>query len=191
MSTKSPHVELADLDNDGWLDIVTTAGTVSAAVPVVLPGRSPPAPGGVPRFELAEDSGRQYWVCGAALDIDHDGRLDLLTVEWEPSLPTKLLHNETLAGKGLIVTVALDEGPAIGSRVEVYAAGRAGDVDALLGAREISASVGYCSGSVQAAHFGLGALDRVDVVVRAPWTGTAYERRRIGTAGTVCVGDAC
>lgn len=190
LTTKSPHVELADLDNDGWLDIVTTAGTRDGAGPLVFRGRGSPS-GGNLRFDSAGDSGRQYWVCGATFDVDHDGRLDVLVVEWEPSRPTKLLRNESSAGGWIAVTVALDDRPAIGSRVEIYAAGRAGDIDALLGAREISATVGYCSGSTQTAHFGIGDVSRVDIVVRAPWTGEVHERRRVSAGRAVCVGDAC
>ena len=36
----------------------------------------------------------QYWVTAPTADVDRDGRLDVLAVEWEPSLPSILFRNE-------------------------------------------------------------------------------------------------
>lgn len=49
--------------------------------------------------------GPQYWVTGPVADVDRDGRLDVFLVEWEPAVPSLLLHNETASGNWLSVSV--------------------------------------------------------------------------------------
>ena len=118
----------------------------------------------MPRFSTPEGLGSpQYWIAGPTADIDRDGRLDMVLVEWEPSLPSLLLHNESGSGHWLEVSVGPEDGFGIGWRVEVYQAGGAGDPAALLGAREITVTQGYSAGVSPVAHFGLGDADSVDV----------------------------
>ncbi len=167
LPTKAPHVELADLDNDGWPDIVTTASADDGMRPAVF--RHLGLVDGVPRFEAPSGLGAaQYWVTGPTADVDHDGRLDILLVEWEPSLPSLLLHNTSASGHWLEVSVGPEFGGGVGTRVDIYAAGGAGDSAALLGSREIVASLGYTAGVLQVAHFGLGDATTVDVIVTPP-----------------------
>jgi len=166
LPTKAPHVELADFDNDGWPDVVTTASAEDGTGPAVF--RHLGLVDGIPRFAAPEGLGAaQYWVSGPTADIDRDGRLDMLLVEWEPALPSLLLRNTSDSGHWLEVSVG-DLVGGVGTRVDVYEAGRAGDPAALLGSREVTATVGYTAGSLQVAHFGLGEATTADVVVTAP-----------------------
>ncbi len=163
LPTKAPHVELVDMDNDGWPDIVTTASASDGSAPAVF--RHLGLEDGVPQFATPEGLGSpQYWVAGPTSDVNRDGRLDLLAVEWFPALPSIMFMNQTASGNWLQVSVNDGVG-GIGARVEVYAAGQGGDVDAMLGAREITASLGYTAGVELMAHFGLGETNTVDIVV--------------------------
>ena len=163
LPTKAPHVEIADMDNDGWPDIVTSASAGDGSAPAVF--RHLGLEDGVPQFSTPEGLGSpQYWVAGPTSDVNRDGRLDLLAVEWFPALPSIMFMNQTASGNWLQVSVNDGVG-GIGARVEVYAAGQAGDVDAMLGAREITASLGYTAGVELMAHFGLGETNTVDIVV--------------------------
>ncbi|CAN5736240.1 hypothetical protein BH23ACT4_BH23ACT4_08210 [soil metagenome] len=163
LPTKAPHVEIADMDNDGWPDIVTTASASDGSAPAVF--RHLGLDDGVPQFATPEGLGSpQYWVAGPTSDVDRDGRLDLLAVEWEPALPSMMFMNQTASGNWL--QVAVDDGiGGVGARVEAYQEGRAGEADAMLGARDITASLGYTAGVELMAHFGLGEATAVDIVV--------------------------
>lgn len=166
LPTKAPHVELADIDNDGWPDIVTSASAVAGSAPAVF--RHLGLDNGVPRFAAPEGLGSiQYWVTSPTADIDRDGRLDLLAVEWEPSLPSIMFMNQTASGHWLRVSADSAVG-GIGTRVEVFEPGMAGEEAGLLGSREITATVGYTAGIELAVHFGLGEMTVVDIVVSSP-----------------------
>jgi hypothetical protein len=125
--------------------------------------------GDVPTFSAPEGLGSpQYWVAGPTSDIDHDGRLDLFLVEFDPALPSLMLRNETASGHWLEVSVGHELGSGLGWRVDLYPAGSAGDQGALLGAREITTTQGYSAGVAPIAHFGLGDSQLVDVVLTPP-----------------------
>lgn len=169
LPTKAPHVELADLDNDGWPDLLTTASSDGGTRPAVF--RHLGLDGGIPRFAPPKGLGDpNYWVTGPTDDVDRDGRLDVLLVAWEPASPTILLRNETAAGNWL--TVSVDPRLGVGARVAVYEGGSLGDPSALIGAREIVASQGYAAGTPPEAHFGLGEAASVDLRVEIPGFGT-------------------
>jgi hypothetical protein len=166
LPTKAPHVEIADLDNDGWPDILTTASADSGDGVAVF--RHTGLANGVPRFEEPAGLGdSQYWVAGPTADFDHDGRVDVFLVEWEPSLPSRLLRNVSPSGHWLEVSVA---GPmtGVGTRVTVYEAGRINDPGALIGLQEIGVGIGYGAGRQPVTHFGLGEVATVDVVIETP-----------------------
>jgi hypothetical protein len=166
LPTKAPHVQLEDLDNDGWLDIITTASAGDGAAPAVFHGSG--VEDGIPRFEAPEGLGSdQYWVAAPTTDLDRDGRLDLFLVEWEPALPSITLHNETASGHWLQVSVSRPGG-AVGSLVEVYEPGSMGDPEALLAHRQVTIGEGYAAGREPFVHVGLGDLDRVDVRLTLP-----------------------
>jgi len=167
LPTKGPHVELNDMDNDGWPDLVVTASSAEGTRPAVF--RHTGLEGDIPAFSAPEGLGSpQYWVAGPTADIDRDGRLDVFLVEFDPALPSLMLRNESASGHWLEVSVGHEFGSGLGWRVEVYEVGAAGDVSALLGAREITTTQGYSSGVAPVAHFGLGDTDRVDVRLLAP-----------------------
>jgi enediyne biosynthesis protein E4 len=167
LPTKAPHVEINDFDNDGWPDILATASALDGTRPTVF--RHAGLVGGVPRFETPSGLGNpQYWITGPTTDVDRDGRLDVLLVEWEPALPSLLLRNETGSGNWLAVSIGPDLGVGVGAHVSVYEAGELGRPDGLIGMREITASEGYSTGHVAEAHFGLGPADVVDVRIELP-----------------------
>jgi hypothetical protein len=56
----------------------------------------------------------------------------------------------------------------VGTRVTVYEAGRINEPGALIGLQEIGVGVGYGAGRQPVAHFGLGAVAIVDVVIETP-----------------------
>ena len=164
LPTKAPHVELVDVDNDGWPDVLTTASAADGSRPAVF--RHLGLEDGVPRFSPPEGLGSpQYWVAGPTADVDRDGRVDVFLVEFLPSLPSKLLRNESASGHWLTISIGPELGGGIGARVAVYRAGGLGDLADLLGMRDIVASQGYSAGSLAEAHFGLGAETGVDVRV--------------------------
>lgn len=165
--TKAPHVELADLDNDGWPDLLTSASAEGGTAPAIF--RHMGLVDGIPVFAAPQGLGAaQYWVAAPTADIDRDGRLDVLLVEWEPALPSLMLRNATASGHWLEVSVDTSLGGGVGTRVDVYEVGRAGELSALIGSREIVASLGYTAGVERSAHFGLGETTRVDIVVTPP-----------------------
>lgn len=168
LPTKAPDLRLVDLDNDGWLDLVTTASADDGAGPAVFRHRGE-LDDGVPQFDAPSGLGdAQYWISGPAADVDRDGRVDLLLVEWEPALPSLLLRNTSDAGHWLSVSVGSDLGGGVGTIVAAYEPGGAGDDDRLVGRAEIVASAGYTSGNELVAHLGLGSRTEVDLVVSPP-----------------------
>ncbi|MGH8952682.1 MAG: CRTAC1 family protein [Acidimicrobiia bacterium] len=157
LPTKGPHVELNDMDNDGWPDLVTTASAADGTRPAIFHHQG--LNGDVPTFSTPDGLGSpQYWVAGPSADVDRDGRLDLFLVEFDPSLPSLLMRNETSSGHWLDVAVGPEHGFGIGWRVEVREPG-----GALIGAREITVTQGYSAGVAPVAHFGLGDLQEVDL----------------------------
>lgn len=184
-TTKAPHVEIVDVDADGWPDLLVTGSAANGDRPAVL--RSLGVEDGVPRFAVPGGIGAaQYWIAGATFDSDRDGRLEIFLVEYDPALPSRLLEVE---GGGHWLEVG--DGHAGGSVVDVYNPGGLGDPSQLIGSRETTATVGFSSGSLSTARFGLGDLTTVDVSVRAPGQdpielpGLAADRR-IAVGGGVC-----
>ena len=164
LPTKAPHVEIVDMDNDGWPDIVTSASAADGTRPAVFRGLG--VQDGLPQFDPPDGLGdAQYWVAAPAADVDLDGRLDLLLVEFEPSLPSYLLRNESASGNWLEVSVGEEAGGGIGAHVFVYSSSTP---NRLLASANITASRGYSAGIPAIAHIGLGEIDTVDVVVRLP-----------------------
>jgi hypothetical protein len=194
---KAPHVELQDLDNDGWPDLVTSVVKYAEGRPHPVIFRHLGLRDGLPQFrsdalsvnefptpedrairrpgELFDKLIRErtilYTAPGPVGDYDNDGRLDLVLPSWWPELPSLLLRNETPGGGWLDVRV---EGAGnvnrqgIGSRVNLYPAGQLGQPTALLASREIAVGYGYASGQPAIAHLGLGTVEEVDVEVLLP-----------------------
>jgi hypothetical protein len=194
---KAPHVEVQDFDNDGYADIYTSIVLFDGDEPHPVIFRNLGLSDGVPRFHAAalgvndfptaEDRAAQrpaaaferflrerkivYTAPGPSADFDRDGRLDLFLASWWVEANSLLLRNESDGGNWLEVCVRMHRHVnrmGIGSRVNVYEAGRLGEPDALLGSHEIAAGFGYASGQEAVAHFGLGERTRCDVEMILP-----------------------
>lgn len=164
LPTLAPHVDLADIDNDGWLDIVTSASAGDGAVPAIHRNTGT----GELSFEVSPGLGSdQYWVGAPVVDIDLDGRLDIFALEWEPSLPSLMFRNSGESGHWLEVSVGRPGG-GIGAVITASSGGET------LGVREIGVGGGYSSGRLPVAHFGLGPQETVDVSITLP-DGTTIE----------------
>jgi hypothetical protein len=196
---KAPHVEIQDMDNDGWPDIVVSVHAVQggAFTPLVFHNRGSR---NVARFETPpftvpydRDSNLGYWPAAPTVDVDRDGRLDLLGVEWYPSRDSLLYRNVSRAGNYLEVEVRPTENAnamGIGARVEIYEPGHLGDVRALKGRAEIATGYGYSSGQEAIAHFGLADRRQVDLRVVLPHGGPTIERADVAANQRLIISDA-
>lgn len=168
LPTKAPDVALVDVDNDGWPDLITTASGDGGGMPAVF-RHSGNVVDGVPRFEPPDGLGdAQYWISGPLADVDRDGRMDLLLIEWEPARPSLLLRNTSDAGHWVSVSVGPELGGGVGTTVVAYETDAAGDDDRMVASGEITASAGYTSGHELIAHLGVGEHTAVDLVVAPP-----------------------
>lgn len=159
-STKAPHVALADLDADGRLDLVVTASGEGGDVPTVL--RNATEEPGRPSFLTPPGEGTaQYWVTGVVADLDGDGRIEILGVENDPALPSRLWEAEP-EGASIRVVVPLDA-DGVGATVEVLDEGGAG---AVVSRREVVAGTGYAAGAAGELTVGIGDRAAVTVLVR-------------------------
>ncbi len=217
LGMKAPHVELQDLDNDGWPDLYASVVKFAAGRPYPVIFRHQGVKDGLPRFrddawavndypnaaDRAARGGRPqfekvlrerrvfYAAAGPTGDYDNDGRLDLFLPSWWAEGRSLLLRNETPGGNWLRVAVGPADGMSrmgIGARVRVYEAGRIGDPAALLGCRDIAVGYGYASGQPGYAHFGLGGRGRADVEVILPHGKGTLSRRGVAANQLVTVG---
>lgn len=158
----------ADYDNDGKLDLYvngTVAGTTSyrdylfhqnsGAMADVTPDNIQ---------ALQADHGVQW------ADFDNDGDLDLALTGSRADGMHSLLRNDTpRANKSLDVRVVDDAGHATRAGAEIRL--RNSRTMALMGTRQMDTGSGYDSQNDMPVHFGLGAVDRVDVEVLYPANG--------------------
>ncbi len=165
---KHAHVEVADMDNDGWPDIVVAATWTLDAVtrPLIIRNL------GRLRFDVPPvEKGDAYFPAGPVADFDRDGRLDLLLTGGVPQMPSKLFLNRSPKKHWLRVAVVgkTINRMGIGARVSVYQPGKMGEPAGLLGIQEIGTGYGYCTGQEAVAHFGLGELAACDVQIVLPF----------------------
>jgi len=187
---------MADLDNDGDLDIVVANGHIYPQIDahpdiigtygqrnLLLENRSvggAPGPGAAAEtlFRDATDGAGPGFAPrrahrGLAIgDYDNDGRLDILVTALDS--PPELLHNESGAGSWLTVVCEVPGGTAvpIGTQVTVTAGGRTLT-------RDIASGDSYLSSHDPRPHFGLGKAERAEeVVVRWP-DGTRSVRKDV------------
>ncbi len=185
LPNKSPHVEIQDFDNDGLPDLYFSTAwhdTDGSITPMIF--RNMGVTRGVPRFKLARAIKKNdrivYFPAGPSADYDHDGRIDLLLVNWFAGNHTRLLRNQSQSQHWLDVQV---EGRSInrmgiGSKVRLYEAGHLGETKHSLGYQEITIGYGYASGQEAVCHFGLGKVSKVDLVATLP-NGQVIEQRNI------------
>ncbi len=198
LAMKAPHLEIQDFDNDGWPDIYVSIVKFAGGKPYPMIYRNQGVKDGIPRFSddawgvndfpTAQDRAVKggtagffkrmldekkiiYMAAGPTADFDRDGRLDIFLANWWTESRSLLLRNETQGGNWLQVQVEGSKGVnrmGVGSKVKVYPAGKLGQVETLLGCREISIGYGWCSGQEAVAHFGLGKEEAVDLEVFLP-----------------------
>jgi len=212
IDTKSAQVTLADMDNDGWLDVVAGVSVGDGTKPAIW--RHAGAVNGVPRFtppaglfgertatpEISqwENVGTpRYWPVGVNGDFDLDGDIDLFLGEWWPELPSRYLENTTRGGGSVQVEVD-PRGRSFGAVVNAYEAEsgfpwtvvpRPGKPrGALFFSREVSSTEGYGCAMWHQVHVGIGSRSRVDIEVIAPWTGKAFVVRNARAGRTLRVG---
>jgi len=148
-------VALADLNNDGWKDLVTANSHVTDTIELTRsekymePNLVLLNAGG--KFRLGAELGPAAAYRGLAVaDLDGDGRLDIVTSALGANA---VLWRNVSAGTGHW----LDVKAPVGSRV------RAGQQW-----QEVTAGGSYGSGSFVPAHFGLGAATEADVEIVLP-----------------------
>jgi len=147
---------LADLDNDGDLDLYT--------------GTNLFANDGKGRFEEVSLGGMSVPIndprCSATADFDHDGDLDVFLVCKRSQ--NYLFRNETNDGNWLKVELVGKRGVAggFGSYVCLYEAGFAGDKSRLRGTRYAQSAFGYLGQHSPVLHFGVSGGKRYDLRVR-------------------------
>jgi hypothetical protein len=154
-----------DIDDDGWLDLMTANGHIGDHRPLFPYAMRPQLFHGGPDGTFADVTAaagpsfeRAYVGRGLVIgDLDNDGRTDALMVAQNE--PLVFFHNRAGDGCGHFLTVGLEgtrsNRDAVGARVIVHAGGRA----------RVAPQLG--GGSFESAgdprlHFGLGSADRVD-----------------------------
>lgn len=183
---KHGHVEIADMDNNGWPDIVVAATYRKSGkrLPFVCWNR-----GGL-RFDVPPArSADAHFSAGVAGDLDRDGRLDLFFASWYPHLRSPFYRNQGPPRRWLQVRVRgrTINRMGIGAKVRVYRAGTAGEARALLGYQEIGTGFGYCSGQEAVAHFGLGEAARCDLEVTLPFGRGVIRKPDVTTNRTILI----
>ena len=180
---KSAHLELADFDNDGWLDIVIAAtyNDNGKDMPFVLRNLGRGADGMI-RFKPPPVSKvNAYFPSGPTGDVDRDGRIDVFLGSWFPEIRSKLFLNRSPKRHWLEVTVRgkTINRQGIGCKIRLYQTGQVGKPKALLGYEEITVSEGFCSGQEAVAHFGLGGVVVCDVEVTLPFGKGTVSRKGV------------
>ncbi len=167
-------VGAADLDNNGYPDILWATGNIYPEVQAKLPNLPYKTPrvvfrnlGGGRFEELMVEAGpgieAEHSSRGCAFgDFDNDGDVDVLIVNHNE--PPSLLRNDTTGGGHWIkikLTGVKSNRSAIGARVTVRYGGR-------VQAQEVLSQSSYLSVNDTRLHFGLGPANVVDVEIRWP-----------------------
>lgn len=191
-STKQPHVEIEDLNNDGKMDILVSSRDAFAYLNL---GNDE---NGVPQFSEpissnAPSNGLGYWPAGAVIDYDRDGRLDFMGVEWYSRETSPLVKNITRGADQYIsigLNIASDKNRnGIGATVKIYEPGKIEDKEGLLGIKVVSISNGFSSGTVSDAHFGVPGFKNVDIMIEMPGKGNVYKLRDVPTRQHIVITD--
>jgi len=175
------YIHLADIDNDGKVDICTSR--YKSFIYRNLGNEN-----GIPKFDKPYDAGSDarimnYWAGGSFADYDRDGRIDFFGPEWFPEDKSRLLRNVTPDAENYIdVKLELSKVPnrnGIGARVEIFKSGSLGKAEDRLGTHIISVANGYASGYEAIAHFGLPQTEKADIRVTMPCNGPVYTARKV------------
>ena len=169
---------MPDLDNDGYPDLFWVTGSVYPEVEKVLPSYPFKSPRIVFRNlrngkfeELLDQAGPGVSATHASRgcafgDFDNDGDLDVLIMNLNE--PPSLLRND-VSGTDHWIKVKLigtkSNRSAIGGQVTVHYGGK-------MQTQEVLSQASFYSVNDFRLHFGLGAIDKVDVEVRWPNGGT-------------------
>lgn len=157
---------IADLDNDGWLDLfITNVGTNR----FYRNNGDGTFTDRTFAYDLQSDG---YHTGAAAADVDDDGDLDLYSCAYING-ESKLFINlaDDSASVRITVTGTRSNRDAVGAIVRLFAEGRGGDRSAVLQYREITSGSGYSSHDPLQVHFGVDRKKRYDVEVIFPATG--------------------
>ncbi len=160
-------VAFADLDHDGWEELVVAHGHVYPQVDDHEAGTTFRQRNGIFRnlgdghfAEMTAEAGPGFESAGSSrallpVDLEGDGDLDLLFTSLN-GIP-RLLRNDGKKGHWLAVRLVGERSnrDGIGARVTVSAAGRRQ-------ARQITRSSSFAGSTLPVAHFGLGSSARVD-----------------------------
>lgn len=181
MGGRAIYIHIADIDNDGRMDICT-----SRYKNFIYKNRG--VEKGIPRFDQPFDAGSDnklmnYWAGGSFADYDRDGRIDFFGPEWFPEDKARLLRNVTPNAENYIdVKLDLDKASnrnGIGAEVEIFKAGSLGKPEERLGTQIISVANGYSSGYEAIAHFGVPNDETVDIRVTMPCNGPVYSAKKV------------
>ena len=174
LPSTSWHIEFADFNNDAALDMWVVKGNVADMAefamfdPDSLMLGAPSADGVVAPFrEVGFEAGVALsgrGRGGAAVDLNNDGALDLVVVQFEG--PTRLFQAIPAGSGAGAVSVALEQSGgnhgAVGSVVELETP------DGRVQRRVLRVGGGHASGSAAPLHFGLGAAEAARLRVRWP-----------------------
>ena len=156
--------QLADLDNDGWLDFITVNGHIDMLTPWKMPPQvlhnrkgkfqwlKRPSPG---EYFDVDNVGRSLTMA----DVDRDGRLDFAITHLDR--PAALLLNESLSASNASIQLELigvqSQREAIGAQVVV----RSGTERWVV---PLSVGDGFYGTNERLLHVGLGNCSRVDTI---------------------------
>jgi hypothetical protein len=191
IDSKSPHVEIQDFNNDGWMDLYTSVriDTPDGFAPLIFTHQGNV---GDPTFTAPNLLNLHYYAAGPVADFNRDGKLDVFLAEWrsvlnQGAVPSMLMQNTGITGNWLQVRVGTAANPmGIGAKVMIY---KQGTLE-LLGTKEISPAYGFSSSQPSIAHFGLGSETAVDVAVIMPFGGTHYKNNSVPANGSMVIPNA-
>ncbi len=170
--------QLADLDNDGWLDFVALNGHIDDL-------RQEGAPWQMPPQVLKNEQGKFRWLKKPSpgkyfdgewvgrglsmLDYNRDGRVDMVATHIDR--PTALLENQSPTGNHFVQIEAIGtrcERDAIGAIVRISAGGEKWVAPVAVGE-------GFFGSNEHLIHVGIGSASRLDAI-EIDWPGGGTER---------------